>query len=125
MGHVIGYMNNVQWDESRSSGGHVVYRLQFLEHDVSKGGNVALIWGKLTLSAMLDEKPLGLLMEGTVKGVQPNVGARKELSKTLSDPLLISVAFSYLCCAMLSEHGRHTTCIAVRGSIGRGVLCKY
>jgi len=39
---------------------------------------------------MLAVKPFGLVIEGAVKDVQPKVGARKSLSKALSEPLVIS-----------------------------------
>ena len=41
---------------------------------------------------MLDEIPFGLVIEGAVKDVQPKVGARKTLSKALSDPLPNSIS---------------------------------
>jgi hypothetical protein len=45
----------------------------------------------LTFIARDDEIPLGEVMLGAVKGVQPRIGARKSLIKALSDPLVNSV----------------------------------
>jgi len=39
------------------------------------------------LRAKLGEVPVGDVMDDTVKGVHPRVGARKTLIKALSDPL--------------------------------------
>ena len=83
--------NSIQWDQSRSSGRRVINGLQFLGDDVSKGETLVSGKGKLTFSAIAEAKPLGVVIEGAVKGVHPNTGARKALSKRLSDPLLISV----------------------------------
>jgi hypothetical protein len=42
----------------------------------------------LTFIAREGEIPLGQVMHGAVKGVQPRMGARKSMIKVLSDPLV-------------------------------------
>jgi hypothetical protein len=44
----------------------------------------------LTFRANDGELPVGQVMHGAVKGVQPRVGARKSLINALSDPLVNS-----------------------------------
>jgi hypothetical protein len=44
-----------------------------------------------TFRAKEGEVPVGQVMHGAVKGVQPRIGARKSLIKALSDPLVNSI----------------------------------